>query len=252
MNTADSVRTLIIDDEQDAREILHYLLKKEKTIQLVGEAHSVQSGMEAILKHDPELIFLDIQMQDGTGFDLLSRFSNPKFRTVFVTAHDDFAIKAFKCNALDYLLKPVCSEDLTRVLQKVKNQRQPDWVRQVSGLLSVAKEKKIEKLLLPTSEGLNVINLSEIISITSDGSYSHIYLKNDERLTVSKAMKEMEELLDAENFLRVHQSHLVNLAFVKKLLKDEGGLILMSNETKIPLARRRKEEFLERLMKFIQ
>lgn len=252
MTNNNAIKTLIIDDEQDAREVLLFLLRKHKTIESIAQANSVQSGIEAIQKHNPELVFLDIEMQDGTGFDLLNQFPNPTFRTVFVTAHDDFAIKAFKYNALDYLLKPISSEDLSRVLEKIKDQRQPDWLQQVSGLLSVVREKKFEKLLLPTSQGLNVVNLSDIISVASEGSYCDIYLEKNERLTVSKSMKEMEELLDSRSFFRAHQSHLVNLAFVKKLLKDDGGLILMNNDSRIPLARRRKEEFLEELVNFVR
>lgn len=252
MNASPYVKTIIIDDEQDAREILHFMLRPHESLEVIAKADSVTKGIEAIQKHNPELVFLDIEMQDGTGFDLLSQFPNPKFRTVFVTAHDDFAIRAFKCNALDYLLKPVEPEDLARVLKKVQKLQQPEWFASVSGLLNSVKEKSFEKLLLPTSEGLNIVNVPDIIRVNSEGSYCDIILKNGERLTVSKSMKETEELLDPENFIRVHQSHLINFKFVKKLLKDDGGLILMEDNSRIPLARRRKEEFLERLSVFVK
>lgn len=248
----DLLKTVIIDDEEDARSMLQLLLKKYPSVEIIGEAASVKEGVELINASNPMLVFLDIELTDGTGFDLLNQFSASNFQVVFVTAYDEFAIKAFKYNAIDYLLKPINPMELEKVIHKSKKGIQPSWVQQVDTLLSTVKEKKIEKILLGTSEGLNVVNLSEIVHIEGEGSYCNIFLINKERLVVSKNMKELESLLDSELFFRPHQSYIVNLNYVKKVLKDNGGVILLENNSKVPISRRRKEYFLEELMKFIK
>lgn len=247
----DFIKTIIIDDEEDARHMLRLLLKKYSSIEIIGEAASVQEGVKLIEASNPLLVFLDIELIDGTGFDLLNHFSKPNFQVVFVTAYDEFAIKAFKYNAIDYLLKPINPLELEKVIQKVQQGVRPNWIKQVDALLSTIKQKKIEKILLGTSEGLNVVTFSEIIHVEAEGSYCNIFLINKERLVVSKNMKELESLLDSKTFFRTHQSHIVNLNFVKKILKYDGGLILLQDNSKVPISRRRKEDFLKKLMSFI-
>lgn len=248
----DLIKAIIIDDEEDARNMLRLMLKKYSSIEIIGEAASVNEGVKLIEASDPMLVFLDIELTDGTGFDLLNHFSEAKFQIVFITAYDEFAIKAFKYNAIDYLLKPIIPLELEKVIQKVQKGVQPIWVKQVDALLSTVKERNIEKILLGTSEGLNVVKLSEIIHIEAEGSYCKIFLINKERLVVSKNMKELETLLDAKTFFRTHQSHIVNLNFVKKILKEDGGLILLQDNSTIPISRRKKEDFLEHLMSFVE
>ncbi len=248
----DFIKTIIIDDEEDARHMLRLLLKKYSSIEIIGEAASVQDGITLIETSNPMLIFLDIELTDGTGFDLLNHFPEANFQLVFITAYDDFAIKAFKYNAIDYLLKPINPLELEKVIQKTQKGIQPNWIKQVDALLSTVKEKKVEKILLGTSEGVNVIKLSEIIHIEAEGSYSIIFLINNERLIVSKNMKELECLLDSGTFFRTHQSYIVNLNYVKKILKDDGGLILLQDHSKIPISRRKKESFLKKLVSFIK
>ncbi len=248
----DVLKTIIIDDEEDARHMLQLMLNNNNFVEVIGQAASVQEGVELIKSVKPMLVLLDIELTDGTGFDILNRFPEAEFQVVFVTAFDEFAIKAFKYNAIDYLLKPISPHELEQVIQKVLKGVQPNWVQQVGSLLSTVKKKKIEKILLGTSEGLNVIQLSEIIHIEAQGSYCNIYLNNKERIIVSKNMKELETLLDATSFFRTHQSHMVNLNYVKKILKDDGGLILLQDNSKIPLSRRKKEDFLTELMSFIE
>ena len=245
------IKTIIIDDEEDARQMLQLLLKKYSSIEIIGEAASVQEGITLIKESNPVLVFLDIELTDGTGFDLLNHFPEADFQIVFVTAYDEFAIKAFKYNAIDYLLKPIDPLELEKVIQKIQNGIQPNWAKQIDALLSTVKEKKVEKILLGTSEGMHVIKLSEIIHIEAEGSYCNIFLINNDRLIVSKNMKELESLLDSKIFFRAHQSYIVNLNFVKKVLKDEGGLILLQDDSKVPISRRRKEDFLKELTSFI-
>ena len=247
----DFIKAVIIDDEEDARQMLQLLLKKDPSVEIIGEAASVKEGVALIETSNPMLVLLDIELTDGTGFDLLNHFSEAEFQVVFITAYDEFAIKAFKYNAIDYLLKPINPLELAKVIYKAKKGVQPNWAKRIDALLSTVKEKKIEKILLGTSEGINVIKLSEISHIEAEGSYCNIFLIHKERLIVSKNMKELESLLDSKTFFRTHQSYIVNLNFVKKILKDEGGLVLLQDNSKVPISRRRKESFLKNLMSFI-
>jgi len=245
------VRTVIIDDEEDARRMLKLLLEKFSNIEIVGEANSVKNGVELMEATEPTLVFLDIQLTDGTGFDLLNKLHETNFQIVFVTAFDEFAVKAFKFNAIDYLLKPINPVELEKVIQKVQEGLQPNLIMQVDALLNSVKEKRNDKILLGTSEGLHVVKLAEITHIEAEGSYCNIFLINKERLIVSKNMKELESLLDSATFFRTHQSHIVNLGLVRKVLKDDGGLILLQDNSKVPISRRKKEEFLNHLANFI-
>lgn len=241
------IKTIIIDDELDAREILRFQLKSFPNLNIIQEAHGVTSGVQAIRDTQPDLVFLDIEMQDGTGFDLLNQFEKPNFKVVFVTAHDDFALKAFKFNAVDYVLKPIDKSEIARVVNKVESATNSNFANQISGLLETVKEKKFEKLILNTADGIHVIRVNDIIHLTADGSYVQINMINNEKLMVSKNLKELEEMLDETHFFRTHQSHIINLHFVKKLVKESGGFIEMKDGEQVPLARRKKDLFLEKL-----
>lgn len=244
------IKTIIIDDETDAREILRFHLEKFSTIHLIGEASSVASGIKTINELQPELVFLDIEMDDGSGFDLLAQFEQPDFKVVFVTAHDEFALKAFKFNAIDYILKPVDQSEIYRVIEKVVKASNSNFMSQISGLLQTVREKKFEKIMLPSAEGIHVIAVNDIVSLSADSSYVQINLVNDEKLVVSKSLKELEEMLNNGNFFRSHQSHIVNLKFVKRLTREGGGFIELKNGAQAPISRRKKDLFLERLSKF--
>ena len=241
------LKTVIIDDEADAREILNFQLKKFSSVEIIGEADGVASGVTLINRVQPELVFLDIQMQDGNGFDLLKHFEQPDFKLVFVTAHDEFALKAFRFNAIDYVLKPIDGSEIYRVIEKVVKSSNTNFMNQISGLLEIVKEKKFEKIILPTAEGIHILELNEIIHLSADGSYVQLKLINNEKVMVSKNLKELEEMLDETHFFRTHQSHIVNLHFVKKLVKESGGFIEMKDGSQVPLARRKKDLFLEKL-----
>ncbi len=241
------IKTIIIDDELDAREILRFQLKSFPNLNIIQEAHGVTSGVQAIRDTQPDLVFLDIDMQDGTGFDLLNQFEKPNFKVIFVTAHDDFALKAFKFNAVDYVLKPIDKSEIERAVKKAIDSTNSNFADQISGLLETVKEKKFEKLILNTTDGIHVIQVNDIIHLNADGSYVQINMTNNEKLMVSKNLKELEEMLDETHFFRTHQSHIINLHFVKKLVKESGGFIEMKDGSQVPLARRKKELFLEKL-----
>ncbi|GJM33137.1 MAG: DNA-binding response regulator [Saprospiraceae bacterium] len=242
------IRAVVIDDEAAARSlILIYLKDFCPEIQVVGEACGVQTGISVITETSPDLIFLDIHLQDGSGFDLLKEFSSPSFRIIFITAYDNFAYKAFQYSAVDYLLKPVDPLQLKKAVEKIQKQSQNDnYLEQLKTLLENLHDKKAKKIALSASEGLIFLNLNEICRLESKGNYTTFHSKG-ERFVVAKSLKEYEQLLPGDQFFRIHQSHLVNIHCVHKILKEEGGAVLMNDGSKLPLARRKKDTFIQRL-----
>lgn len=243
------ISVVIIDDETKARTTLKQLLSSvNPTIQVTGEADSVASGLQLLSRLRPDAVFLDIQMEDGTGFDLLDRLRSIDFHVVFATAFDEFAIKAFRYHALDYLLKPIDPDDLLAVCRKLeeKNEHQLSG-QQLDRLLQSMQSRRIENLALSTSEGIIYLKLTEIIRLESEGNYTYFHTTAGDRVIVSRTLKEFETLLPEERFFRTHQSHIVNLREVRKMLKEDGGYALMCDDSKVPIARRKKDEFLNRL-----
>ncbi len=244
------LNAVLIDDEVDARTSLRALVDKFcPDIEIIGEANGFKTGVQLIRKKQPQLVFLDIKMQDGTGFQLLDQFPKPDFRVVFVTAFDDFALKAFKYNALHYLLKPIDPDEFEKTLKTVCQFIVKDlYHHQLTSLLESARNNKFDKLALPTSEGLVFINLEEIIYLQSEGNYTFFFTVPGERIMVSKTIKNYEQILSADTFYRIHQSYILNVKFVKKYLKEDGGLVLLDSGEKLPLSRRKKEGLLNMLM----
>ncbi len=245
------MRVVIIDDEKRARNYLRGILEDQfKAIDIVGEADGVNAGVELIERVVPELIFLDVQMQDGTGFDLLAKIDRSKFHIIFISAYDRFAITAIKFSAVDYLLKPVEAIDLGLALDKVEKTKLTDEVQDKLDLL-LNNVNKIEKIALPSLNGIEFVRIENIVRCESDNNYTNFYLTSGEQIIVSKTLKEFEEMLDNKGFFRTHKSHIINLAFLKKYIKGEGGIAVMEDGSEITVSRRRKEEFLVVLNKFI-
>ena len=194
------------------------------------------------------LFLLDIQMQDGTGFDLLNHFENPLFHTIFTTAYDHFAIKAFKYCAVDYLLKPIDPDDLQIAVNKVErllDAKNNDY-RNLSLLIESFQKNRLEQIAISTAEGLILVKIDDIFRLESSGNYTTFHLKENEKVTVAKPLKEYEGILNNE-FIRTHQSHLINLAYVKMLARNDGGGIIMSNGDRVPIARRKRDAIIELL-----
>lgn len=239
-------RIAIIDDEPDARQLLRAMIDSLcPDVEICGEADGVQSAYVLIRQTRPHGILLDISMEDGTGFDLLEQFPHPTFQAIFTTAHDEFALKAFRYHALDYLLKPINPVELAQAIDRVKVEVPEDYPARISKLLESARSGQLNKITLTSQEGMAFLRLDQIIRLESDASYTTFYLLNQERQVVSRPMKDFETLLPEDEFFKLHQSHIVNLSFVKKILREEGGYALMEDGCKVPVARRRKEEFLE-------
>ena len=239
------IRTVLIDDEPLARSGMHHLLKEYTTdIEVVGEAESAKLGIELINKENPDLVFLDIQMTGDDGFDLLDEFEDKDFEVIFVTAHGQFALRAFKYEATDYIMKPVDPEELTmavdRVRAKLMKKKLSDPANEAVEYLS----SQYAKITVPLVEGFKFINVSDIVRMEADGSYVTIHTTKDKPCVVSKPLGYYAGSLNKKMFARVHRSHLINLHMVEEFRKDGGGYVILSNGDKIQVSSAKKKALL--------
>lgn len=242
------IKVIIVDDEAATRSLLrHFINDFFPDIELLGEAGSVSRGVSLITERAPDLVFLDIHMPDGSGFDLLNHFEQPTFRLIFITAYDQFALKAFQYNAIDYLLKPLEPQSLRNALHKVLQSTSIPLHTRLKGLKEVMDRRQADRIALSSAEGYAFYELTEIVRLESSGNYTTFYIQDGQRTTVAKTIKEYEGLLPAENFYRVHQSHIVALRHVRKVLKEDNGVAVMADGSKVPISRRKKEPFLDLL-----
>ena len=243
------VKTVIIDDEAISRDTIRSTLTKYcPEIEVTGEAASVADAVECIQTLLPNLIFLDIEIIGGTGFDVLQQIDVNNLDIIFVTGFNQFAIKAFKYSAIDYLLKPVNEVELVQAVNKVIRLDERRILQEKLRLMDFNRQSENKKIALPAQDGLTMVWVNDIVRCESDNSYTSIFCKNKNRYVVSKGIKEYEELFDNRDFFRVHQSHLVNLKYVHKFQKEDGGLLIMEDGARIPVARRRKEKLIELLI----
>ena len=245
------MRAVIIDDEPKARKnIIRIVSLIDSDIQIVGEAESVKTGYQAILRTKPDLVFLDIQMPDGTGFDLLDRLPNINFKVIFITAFDNFAIKAFKYSAVDYLLKPINPEEFKMAVDKMLQiYNKEDYNLKINTLLSNISTSENQKLVLKTSEGYYVITISNIIRLESDKGYTNFIFKDRKSILVSNIIKNYDEMFSDKGFLRTHQSHLININYIESFIRADGGYIVMKNGDTVPVSKRKKETIIQMLDK---
>lgn len=242
------VRALIIDDEPRNVRILKNLLEEfcpEVTIE--GEAGDVKTAFTAIRHYKPDLVFLDIEMPYGNAFDLLDKLMPIDFEVVFITAFDTYTLKAFKYSALDYLLKPVDIQDLKAAVKRaVERMAGKNINLQLANLLGNLKNTQpgLQKIALPAIDGIIFVNVTEIIRFEANGSYTDVHLNSLEKITVSKNIKEYEDILPPSIFCRVHNSHIINLNRVKKYHKGRGGYLVMDDGTNIEVSIRRRDDFL--------
>lgn len=245
----------IIDDEPDARDLLREVLTElEPDCRIIGEANSKASAIDMLKRMKPDVVFLDIDLKDGTGFEVLAALPTPQYPFVFTTACNEFAIKAFQVNALDYLLKPTERAEVRRALDKIQKQQPTTGLKQqMTELLTTMRQRKIEKLVLHTAEGVYFLPIADVCHLESAGSYTTVWTNKGEKILVSSNLGSFEHLVtdtdttsDASNtFFRVHQSHIVRISNVRQLLKlPDGDFAVLNNGVKIPVARRRREAFL--------
>lgn len=237
-----------MDDEVATRSLLRRLFDDFfPDVHLIWEAESVTSGTQMLQASLPDLLLLDIQLRDGNGFDLLNQFPEPGFQVVFITAYDQFALRAFQYNAIDYLLKPLDPRSLREAIDKLRKQKELALRPRLNGLMEVMENRQAKKIALSSAEGYSFYDLEEIIRLESSGNYTTFYILDGQKTTVAKTIKEYEELLPEHLFFRVHQSHIVSLQHVRKFLKADNGIALMADGFKAPVARRKKETFLQLL-----
>ncbi len=246
------MRTVLIDDDPVVRDNLKTLLSiYAKECEVVGEADGIKTGLACLNEFEPDLLLLDVEMKDGTGFDLLALYGQLDFKVIFVTGHDTYAIRAFKYSAVDYLLKPVDPEDLLRALNKARSAITVEEQNvSVSNLVAnKGKSEAEQKILLKDAETVYLIAVKEIIRCESETNYTRFFLEDGRKLMISKTLKEYEFLFEDQPFFRTHQSHLVNLSHFDRYEKRDGGLVHLKDGSTVPVAVRKKDALMQALEK---
>lgn len=248
------ITALLIDDDSNLRNGMKSLLARyAPEIRIIGEADSVETGVKIVLQNQPQVVFLDIHLGDGSGFDLLEEVNQRgklNSQIVFITAHEQYAIKAFRFSALDFLLKPVDPEELQKVIEKLQHViDKNDSVAHIDLLLENIRKKvdNFKRIALSNSDGIHLFEVSDIIRCESEDNYTKFYIKNSKPILISKTLKEYEELLTEHGFERIHQSHLINLAYLKSYIKKDGGYVIMADNANLPISQRKKERLQELL-----
>jgi two-component system LytT family response regulator len=248
------IKAVIIDDEQHCIDRLTRLVVQHcaGTVKLSGSFSTIEEGIKGIKLLQPQLVFLDVQIHDKTGFDLLQSLNERNFDIIFTTAFEKYAVQAFRFSAIDYLLKPVEAEELVQAVSKLSQKKHPDDIsRKVEVLLENIDQLKQytppKKIVVPTISGFELLPVIDIIRCQSDINYTTIFIKDKQKLVVAKTLKEFEEMLEPYNFFRVHNSHLVNLVYVRSYQKGKGGSVVMADGTEIEVSTRRKDDFLKKL-----
>jgi two-component system, LytTR family, response regulator len=241
------IKTLIVDDEDNVREVMRKLLNEYcENVSVVAEANSVKSGINAIKKYNPDLVLLDIKMGDGTGFDLIDNIETINFKVIFVTAFEEYAVKAFKFSALDYILKPVDPDELIEAVKRTEEVMQHEMQLQLSAFSSNMENTDVprKKLVLKTLDNIFLVKLEDITYCESDGAYTKFHSFDQKEIMVSRSLKEYQEMLSDQGFFRVHKSFLINLSHILRFEKTDGGFVVLTNEDRVPVSSRKKDQLM--------
>lgn len=239
------MKAIIVDDEKNARLALRGILEENfLNIDIVAESNDIPSAVKTIHKHTPDLVFLDISMPGYSGLELFKFFEDDEinFKVIFVTAHSEYAINAFELSAVDYILKPVQISALERAILKLKDNK----IEKIKALQENIENESPKKLVLQTGEGLIFLKFEDIIYLKADGSYTHFIIENLAKITVAKKIADFERLESIGNFMRIHRSHIINLDRIKKILKNEGGSVVMDNNDELSLSSIKKIDLLQK------
>ena len=247
-----NLKAIIVDDEPYCCEALATLLEDLPEVEVRAICNNAVEALNAIKKYSPDLVFLDVEMPKMNGFEMLEQLPSINFEIIFTTSYDQYALKAIRFSAIDYLLKPVDSEELQKAVQKVIHRTQKPIAQQLEILMQKIHQPTtpINKIAMPTMEGLQMITVDSIINCESDSNYTILFLKNKTKIIVSRTLKEIEELLEEHSFIRVHRCYLANLNEVEKYVKGEGGYLVMSDGKTIDVARNKKEVLLKKLLPY--
>ena len=244
------IKTIIIDDEKDARNSIRLIIENAfPQINIIDEAHSVESAVAKIKKHSPDLLFLDITLTDGTGFDILSHFQNPTFKVIFITGHNELAVKAFRYNALNFILKPINPDEIieavTRSLAQLQQKHIPE---QLKYFLSQYQEKKTpQTLFLETHNDTFIVKIQNIIQCKKENTKTIFFLTNHRKITIEKSFSYYKDLLLSHHFCQTHHDHIINLHHVIKYNRTDGDTIVMTDDIHIPLLPSKKKYFLKKI-----
>lgn len=241
------IRSIIVDDEPDAISNLSLVLSEFcDGVDIAGVADNIDAAVQLIKKTAPDLVFLDVELKHGTGFDLLNHFSKIDFQVIFVTAYQEYALKAIKVGALDYLLKPIDLDELRKVIDKVRQVliKKDEELKTESDRV---KNQSNGRLVLHSVNGFNIIDIKNLLYCKADGNYLHFKCQDGKDHLVTRNMKDYETLLAEHDFLRIHHSYLVNLWAVKQFIKTDGMMVVLENGEKIPVSIRKKDDFLQRI-----
>lgn len=254
------IKALIVEDEKNSQLLLKALVEEYcKGVQIVAIAGSVAEALQMIAEHKPDLVFQDIELPDGDGFQVLEKVPKLDFDVIFTTAYDQYAVKAFKFSATDYLLKPIDVEELQTAVARVVEKHEalpkaetPQPIATKENLEFLVQQirnpnQTLKRIVLPTATGFTVVNPDDIIRCESDRNYTYIFLADKRRILVSKTIKEYEEMLEEHNFFRIHQSHLINLHYLKNYIRGRGGQVELTEGTIIDVSARRKADFMRKL-----
>jgi two-component system, LytTR family, response regulator len=244
------IRSIIIDDEQHCiRALLNDVQKNCPAVEVLDTCNSAKEGMLSIKKNNPDLIFLDVEMPWMNGFEMLELLGDVKFSIIFTTAHDEFAAKAFRISAVDYLLKPIDANDLKAAVQKVENKMdEGSSLKHISNLLSNMKQPSSnQKIALPQREGYEFVDVSSIIYCAAEGAYTKVLMTDKKNFLISRTLGDVEELLPPELFQRIHHSSLVNIEFISQFLRTDGGYVVLKNGEKLSVSKAKKEMLMARL-----
>src|SRR5215510_605202 len=248
------IRCVLIDDESNSLEMMEWLLKTYcPQVQIEAMCNSASKGIEAINKHKPDVVFLDIEMPHMNGFDMLEQFDKLTFDVVFCTAYDQFAIKAFKYSALNYLLKPVDPEDLKETIRRIEERQTTPSREQVELLFQNIKQvsrSSTQRIALTTGDGMIFVPTQDILYCQAESNYTSVVLTGGRKILVSKVLKEIDETLSGPDFFRIHNSYLINLNHIKKYVRGEGGYIVMDDGASISISRSKRQEFMDQFSKF--
>jgi two-component system LytT family response regulator len=244
------IRSIIVDDELKSRESLKILLEDFcEGVEVVSLCQNVDESIEAIQRLHPDVVFLDIQLQRETGFDLLTRLKHFDFNVIFTTAYSEYAIKAFKFSAIDYLLKPIDIEELKRSLSKLEKKIGNSITERLQQLMQNMRSEATGnfKLALPTMDGLIFVKVKNVLYCEASSNYTEITMEDNKKYIVSRTLKEYEDLLSDQDFFRVHHSTLINLNAIKKYVRGDGGQVIMTNDKSLDVSKRKKDAFLSRI-----
>ncbi|BDS15400.1 LytR/AlgR family response regulator transcription factor [Aureispira anguillae] len=243
------MRALVIDDESRARETICQIIKLyTPEINVIAEIDNVQDGITAIQQYQPDLIFLDIQLGDGNGFDILKAVDNTNLNVIFITAYDEYVLKALKVSAIDYILKPIDPDEFILAVEKAQKKISQEHIKERLNFFIQNMElpnKSIQKITLKTADSIHIVKIEDIIYCQADRNYTTFYFVNGQEIIVSKNLREYEALLPSKNFIRPHHSYLVNLNHIVRYDKSDRNALISINDHKIPVSTRRKDQIIQ-------